>query len=436
VQQRLRDFLDRRGTLVVAPFAMLAAFSTYFCMYAFRKPFAAGTWEDLDAAGVVSLKTAYVVAQIIGYAASKFLGIRVCSETTAEHRSRRLIALIIAALLPLATLPFLPGRWGTVAFVLNGLPLGMVWGLVVGSLEGRRVSELLLAGLSVSFIVSSGVVKDVGLWLLSLGVPEPWMPFTAGALFLPAFVLSVWLLGAVPPPSASDVAARSVREPMHAADRKAFLLRFGTGFGALVAVYMLLTAYRDYRDNFGVELFAELGVGDAAGIFTRTETPIAFAVLCVLALLSLVRDHRHALAVTLGLVAVGTALPAVASLLRLQGVLSGTGWMIGTGLGCYLAYVPFNSVLFERLMAYTRARGNAVFAIYVCDAGGYAGTLGLLVAGDHLAGPGARLAFFDRWGYVLALVSLALLVHATVFFLVRPNARVRPPSTFASEPLP
>ena len=46
-----------------------------------------------------------------------------------------------------------------------------VMALVFSFLEGRRVSEILGAGLSVSFIVSSGVVKSVGKWLmLDLGV--------------------------------------------------------------------------------------------------------------------------------------------------------------------------------------------------------------------------------------------------------------------------
>ena len=49
---------------------------------------------------------------------------------------------------------------------LNGLPLGMIWGLIFGFLEGRRTTEFLGSILCASFIVSSGVVKAVGAWLL------------------------------------------------------------------------------------------------------------------------------------------------------------------------------------------------------------------------------------------------------------------------------
>ena len=49
---------------------------------------------------------------------------------------------------------------------MNGLFLGMIWGLVFSYMEGRRVSEVLGAVLCASFIVSSGAVKSVGVLLM------------------------------------------------------------------------------------------------------------------------------------------------------------------------------------------------------------------------------------------------------------------------------
>ena len=65
---------------------------------------------------------------------------------------------------------------------LNGLPLGMIWGLVFGFMEGRRTSEVLGAVLCASFIVSSGAVKSVGKLLLAHWHVSPfWMPAAVGA---------------------------------------------------------------------------------------------------------------------------------------------------------------------------------------------------------------------------------------------------------------
>jgi hypothetical protein len=56
---------------------------------------------------------------------------------------------------------------------------------------------------------------------------------------------------------------------------------------------------------------------------------------------------------------------------------SASWWIALTGLGVYLAYVPFNSILFDRLLTATRRVGTASFLIYVADASGYAATVAL-----------------------------------------------------------
>ncbi|MDA7611515.1 DUF5690 family protein, partial [bacterium] len=213
---------------VLVVFAIGTSFSTYFCMYAFRKPFSAAQYEGLALFGTqVELKTAFVISQVIGYALSKYLGIKFCSEMTRGRRLAMLIGLVTVAEIALLLFAVLPPQLKILALFANGLPLGMVWGLVVWYLEGRRTSELLLAGLSCSFILASGVVKDVGRWLMDHhGVSEFWMPFTTGLIFLIPFVVSTFLLDQLPDPDADDEEERSPREPMDGAHRISFLRRF------------------------------------------------------------------------------------------------------------------------------------------------------------------------------------------------------------------
>ena len=62
---------------VFMSFAIASSFSTYFCMYAFRKPFSAAKYEGLQFLGTnLDLKTVFVVSQIMGYALSKAIGIK------------------------------------------------------------------------------------------------------------------------------------------------------------------------------------------------------------------------------------------------------------------------------------------------------------------------------------------------------------------------
>ncbi|MEM1413874.1 MAG: DUF5690 family protein [Myxococcota bacterium] len=403
--------------------AVLAAFTAYFCMYAFRKPFAAGSYEGPGfLGGALELKTALVVGQLVGYTASKYLGIKVVSEAGAARRGRLLVVLVALAELSLVLFAVLPRDAGVLALFLNGLPLGMIWGLVVSYLEGRRLSDVLLVGLSLSFIVASGVVKDVGRALMREGVPEPWMPAATGALFFVPFVLAVRALERLPAPSAEDEAARVRRAPMDGPARRAFLGRFLPGLLPLFGLYVLLTAYRDFRDNYGVELFAELGYVGEPALFTQTEVPVALGVLLALAALNAVQGRRAGLVAAYGVMFVGAGLVALATGLRQAGAIDGVVWMVLTGLGSYLVYVPFNAVLFERLIAYLGVTSTAVFAIYVADALGYTGSIALQLVKDLGAARTTRLAFFDGFSYLAALVTALGLAASLAFFLRRAEA--------------
>ena len=415
----LTSRLEAAPPWLLTAYALAAAFATYFCMYAFRKPFTAARFDGQQFLGTgLALKTAFVIGQLAGYTLSKYVGMKVCSEVTAARRAPLLMGLVLAAEAALLLFAVLPPDFKVLALFANGLPLGMVWGLVVRYLEGRRTSELLLAGLSCSFIVAGGAVKDVGLYLMAgRGVSETWMPFAAGLLFLPAFLAAVWLLDQVPPPGPADEAARVRREPMGRASRRAFVGRFLPGLVLLLVAYFFITAYRDFRDNYGVEIIRELGYPGDAALFTRTELVVALGVMAALALLNLIRDNRLGLAGAHALVGGGLALLGGGTLLLDLGWVSGFWWMILTGLGSYLAFVPYGSVLFDRLIASTRAAGNAAFAICLADAVGYTGSVGVQIYKDLGRGDLSRLGFFRGFSWLLAAAGTALLAASCVYFL-------------------
>src|SRR5262245_59544094 len=338
-RRRLTSLLERAPGPVFVAYAIAAAFTTYFCMYAFRKPFAAAKFAGatfLDSA--VELKTAIVISQIIGYALSKYIGIKVCSEITPARRAFMLIFLVLWAEAALILFGLVPNNFKVVAIFFNGLPLGMIWGLVVWYLEGRRTSEMLLAGLSCSYIISSGIVKDIGRSFIEgtaanwwAGVPiigqsmskavgqvsEAWMPAVTGLHFLPIFLLAVWLLNQLPRPSQADVAARGQREPMKGSDRMAFLKQFALGLVLLCLAYCFLTAYRDFRDNYQVEIFDSLGYSYKENriIISKAETVVMFGVMAALALLNLIKNNRLGLMAAFGVMTIGVGLLGVSTIL-------------------------------------------------------------------------------------------------------------------------
>ncbi len=406
------------GSIAFVLFAGMAAFSAYFSMYAFRKPFTAATYADVtDWHFPIDFKIALVIAQVAGYALSKFIGVKFVSEIAPARRAFAIIGLIAASWLALILFAVLPPSGKVLAMFLNGVPLGMIWGLVFGYLEGRRTSEVLAAMLCASFIVSSGMVKSVGAWLMSAyAVPEFWMPAATGLLFMPLLLISVLGLSRIPAPDAADIAARLARPPVDGQARAAFLREYGPGIVFLVLAYVLFTAVRDFRDNFAAEIWVALGYRDAAGVFTASEAPIAVITLVMLASLVLIRDNRRALFAMHGIVLIGAIMIGASTLAFQMGLLDPLSWMIASGLGLYFAYTPFNAMLFDRLIAAGGRPGTAAFLIYIADAAGYAGSVALLLLRNI---PGVALPwlpFYIGLAYAASAASVALMIASALYF--------------------
>lgn len=266
-----------------------ASFGLYFCMYAFRKPFSVATFDGQMLFGI-DYKILLILAQVVGYMLSKFIGIRVVSALQVQHRVAYLTGMILFAELTLVLFGLLPSPYNFILFFLNGLSLGMIWGITFSFLEGRKMTEILSIILCSSFIVSSGAVKSVGLWLMTTyAISEFWMPAFTGALFLLPFFICLYFLNKLPPPTAEDIKLRKKRKPMCAADRKKVFSKFSFPIIILVVFYTALTALRDFRDNFSRELWDSVGYAGDASIYTLSELPIAFLVLLVLGLFGLIK---------------------------------------------------------------------------------------------------------------------------------------------------
>lgn len=418
---RFQRALAQAHPAVFTAVAGTAGFCAYFAMYAFRKPFTAATFELVPGwHWALDYKIALIVAQVAGYALSKFLGVKVVSEIAPRHRAIAILGLIGLSWLALVAFAIVPAPWNVAALFLNGVPLGMIWGLVFGFMEGRRVSEVLASMLCASFILSSGVVKSVGTWLMqNAHVDRFWMPATTGLLFLPLLFVSVWVLSALPPPSARDEAERVRRAPMTGAERRSFLAAYAPGLIAIVVAYVLLTAFRDFRDNFAAEIWAALGFGGKAAIFSASELPVALIALAGMALVILVRDNRRALLVIHIMIASGFALLGIATLAFQAQLISPFVWVVLSGSGLYMAYTPINAVLFDRMVAASGRIANAGFLIYVADSFGYLGSVALLLWRNFGQRSLDWLSFFMGGAYITSVVGTVLTLFAAWYFFQR-----------------
>jgi len=416
---RIARWLATARPFAFSVFAGVVAFSCYFAMYAFRKPYTAAAFEGEEVFGGFALKSALLISQTFGYALSKFLGIKFVTELPSSRRAVALLGLIGVSWMALLAFAVLPPAGRVVAMFVNGLPLGMIWGLVFRFLEGRRTSDALGAVLSASYILASGAVKSVGRWLLTRGVSELWMPFVTGLLFIPVILVTTWLLSLMPPPTATEEALRTRRTRMTAKERHAFFFAFAPGLTLITLMAMVLTAFRDVRDNFAREVWDALGYAEAPAVFTLSEIPVTVVVLLALGLVVVIRDDRRAFLLQMGMMVGGMGLILLSTLAFEVGLLGGAAWMVLIGIGLYIAYVPPGCFLFDRLIGATRFVGTAVYMIFVTDAFGYAASVGVLLYRHFFEADLNWLSFLRLFAYFTGVVGTVAFGGALGYFAHR-----------------
>lgn len=379
-------------------------------MYGFRVPFKAGGYEHqyaISGSWQLDEKSVFVIAQVMGYTISKFMGIKFVSELPPDRRAVAILGLIGFSELALIGFGASGRPWNILFIFLNGLPLGMVFGLVLGFLEGRQTTELLAAGLCTSFILADGVMKSVGQTLIA-PFGEAWMPAIAGTVFVIPLLFFVWMLTQIPRPSQADESHRQVRTVMRRADRWHYLIKYAWGLSPVIIVYLLANIIRSIRGDFARELWTDLGVDptDFAKRFTQSEIWVGLLVLVINGSCVMFRHNGRAYISSLSICAMGILLLLSACYLQTQKSLDPMTFMVLVGLGLYMPYVAIHTTVLERFIALTREKGNLGYLMALVDSSGYFGYVIVLLVRKFVRFEGNILQFFIVACFVAGTISL------------------------------
>ncbi|MFA6249381.1 MAG: DUF5690 family protein [Mucilaginibacter sp.] len=421
--QKLKAQVAKWPYALISVLAALSAFGAYTSMYAFRKAFAAGTYPGQQYLHI-DYKVWLVIAQIIGYTLSKFYGIRFIAEVKGAKRGLIILLLVGISWLALLGFALVPAPYNIVFLFINGFPLGLIWGLVFGYLEGRRSTEFMAAVLSISLIFGSGFVKTIGQTLIHVyHVSEYNMPFLTGALFAVPLVLFVLMLELMPPQTPEDKLLRTERLPMNAQERKHFIIRFLPGIILTLIIYVLLTIMRDIRDNFEVEIWSSLGIKDR-GIYTKIDTKISIIVLIAMSLLILIKKNLRAFSIIHLFIIGGCVLLGVSTVMYSLKMIGPVSWMTMAGLGLYLGYVPYNAIFFERMIATFHYKSNVGFVMYVADSMGYLGSVSILLI-KELGRPNISWGTFFKEGVMIVAIIGGICGTLSLLYFLQ-SARKKP----------
>jgi MFS family permease len=416
---------------LTAVYAAIVAFCTYTCIFCFRKAFNVSAYQGYTLMGL-DFKTAIVITQVAGYMCSKFYGIKFIAELKKIGRGKLIIILILVSWLAWLLFALIPPPYNFWTLFLNGFPLGLLWGVVFSYVEGRRTTDFISAALAVSFIFGSGVSKSTASWVMEMwGVNEYWMPFVVGLIFFVPLLLFVFLMEKIPAPDGKDIELRTIRVPMDREKRREFLQNYFPGLAALVLIYILVTILREVRDNYMADMWRESGETFQSAVFVQTETIISLVMLVMIASMIVIKNNFKALGITHGIMAGGFILSSVTTLLYLWGSISMFGWTTAVGLGLYMVYIPFNSLLFDRLIAAFRFAGTVGFLIYVADSFGYLGSVAVLLSKSIFKLDMNWLYFYQYIVLLMGVIGLAGVVYSFFYFKAKRNIGVQRASAIA-----
>ena len=361
-------------------FAAIVCFAAYTCIFAFRKAFNVASYSGYTLWGL-DFKIVLVITQVLGYMLSKFYGIKFISEMKRHGRGKLIFILVFISWMAWLAFALIPAPYNFWVLVFNGFPLGMLWGVLFSYVEGRRATDFIGAALAVSFIFAGGISKSTALYVMNnWGVSEYWMPFVTGLVFFVPLLFFIYLLEKIPPPGPEDIAHRTERLPMNANERKKFIGAFLPGVILLVVIYILATMLREVRDGFMADMWRESGITFEANVFAKTETLISLAILAMIATMVIIKNNFRAFIISHWIMLLGFVLSGTVTLLFLQGIISMFNWMTLVGLGLYMTYIPYNSLLFDRMLATFKFAGTVGFIIYVADAFGYLASVTVLLS--------------------------------------------------------
>lgn len=413
--RNISAFLASKRTSFVIK-AAIASFITYLSMYAFRKPFTAATYDGYTVWGV-DYKILLILSQLVGYTLSKYIGIKFIAELRQTNRTRFLIGLMLAAGGSLFLFGLTPYPFNFFWMFCNGIPLGMIWGVVFSYIEGRKHTELLGAVMASSFIVSSGIVKGIGKYFLDVvEISEKWMPLITALSFVPILIIGIYILDRLDLPNEEDVAIRTERLPMKRIERKSFFTTFFFGIFMSILLYLGLTIFRDVRDNFAVDFWRELNVSNTPELLIFSEIPIAVFVLLIVASMIWIRNNKIAFFLVIGIILFSGTLLLISTFLFQLQILSPLNWMIISGFAMYLPYIAYHTMYFERWIAFFRYKSNAGFLMYMADSFGYLGSTIVLLIKNFTMPEVSWVDYFINGSTILGCLIIIVSVLLFLYF--------------------
>lgn len=140
-----------------------------------------------------------------------------------------------------------------------------------------------------------------------------------------------------------------------------------------------------------------------------------------MSLIVFIRNNRLALNIIYVITVLGGLLMIFSTLLYVFGYISSIFWMILSGLGLYMGYIPF-TYLVERLIASLKVVSTTVFLIYLADSFGYLGTTVVFLVKNFSNWDISWTSMVVRTSIIVGVISVLTIVLIYRYFRKQLNS--------------
>jgi hypothetical protein len=142
---------------------------------------------------------------------------------------------------------------------------------------------------------------------------------------------------------------------------------------------------------------------------------VTIGVLGSLSLIMLIKNNFKALLVNHLAVLSGVLIIGLSTFLFQEKTISPYIWILLTGFGAFMGYVPFNAILFDRLIAAFKYESNSGFLIYFADSFAYLTSIGVMLFKNFGAPKQSSMGYFINAGYVIMFTGIVL-ISISIFY--------------------
>ena len=159
------------------------------------------------------------------------------------------------------------------------------------------------------------------------------------------------------------------------------------------------------------------GTDVVPGTLSKTESTVAGILLIPIAGLVFCKNNLLAFKISMFFLCAGAGILLATIYAYLGSPFDGVWYYMLTGVASYLAYVPYNSVLYERLIAALKRECTIGYLHAVMDATSYVGVFSIYLAAEF-GDFDNHLDVFNSLGQLFGWIMLALWIFASLYFFI------------------